>query len=580
MTSAESTGFFEALTPDEQIAIESASQVLTFPAGQTIFSEGDSGDGLYLILQGRVQISVSVSKAEQRVLAHVEAGDFFGEMAVVDHEPRSATATADQDSQLLFIPSNTVLRVLERSPRLASILVREFSRRLRQFDRSYVQEQMQAERRRETELLRAKALEQERQAHQELERAKAAQQRAEEAVCDREARLRSIVETATDAILTINASGAIESVNPAAVRLFGYTAGELVGREVSLLMPFPYPAAQAAASVEAPPTGACQHLATGIEVVGVRKDGAAFPMELTVGLLQMPGGRTYTAIVRDLADRKRAEQELQQAKAAAEAADKAKSQLLANMSHELRTPLNAIIGYSEMVHEELEGLGLKAVLPDVQRIQVAAKQQLGLISDMLDLAKLEAGSMTLFVEEFDLAELTREVTTAVQPLVTKNGNRLEIDAPPHPVRVNADQTKVRQVLFSLLSNACKFTERGTIRLRLQWAVWEDRPPATAAGGQAPAALSGVIMFAVADTGIGMAAEQVARLFQPFSQADPSTSRRYGGAGLGLALAKQFCDLMGGAISVQSEPGKGSVFTVELPATIVPTPQKTPGPKWP
>jgi signal transduction histidine kinase/CheY-like chemotaxis protein/ligand-binding sensor domain-containing protein len=258
----------------------------------------------------------------------------------------------------------------------------------------------------------------------------------------------------------------------------------------------------------------------------------------------------------------------EQARQAADSASQAKSQFLASMSHELRTPLNAIIGYSEMLEEEVADLGDKDYLPDLERIHGAGKHLLGLINDILDLSKIEAGKMTLYLEAFDIAKLVQEVAATVQPLVARNGNRLEVHCPPGIGVMHADLTKVRQTLFNLLSNATKFTEKGTIRLEvtstssqtanLPLPGGEDRGE----GERCPC-----IQFSVVDTGIGMTPEQLSKLFQAFTQADSSTSRKYGGTGLGLAISRKFCQMMGGDLTVTSQYGKGSAFTVTLPAEV-------------
>ena len=241
--------------------------------------------------------------------------------------------------------------------------------------------------------------------------------------------------------------------------------------------------------------------------------------------------------------------ELETARSAADDANKAKSSFLANMSHELRTPLNAIIGYSEMVQEELEDLGAGELKPDLDKVVAAAKHQLGLVNDILDISKIEAGKMTLYLEDFDAPTLVNEIASTVQPLVSKNSNTLVIECPADLGIMHADQTKVRQALFNLLSNASKFTEKGEVILKAE----RD---------------GDVIHFRVHDTGIGMTSEQLGKLFQAFSQADASTTRKFGGTGLGLTISRQFCRLMGGDLTVESVMGEGSTFTATIPSVVV------------
>ena len=222
------------------------------------------------------------------------------------------------------------------------------------------------------------------------------------------------------------------------------------------------------------------------------------------------------------------------------------------MSHELRTPLNAIIGYSEMLQEEAEDLGQEEFLPDLRNIHVAGKHLLSLINDILDLSKIEAGKMELYLEHFDVATMVRDTVATIQPLVEQNANKLQVDCQDDQSAMHADLTKVRQALFNLLSNACKFTDQGTITLSVSEEAINGSP---------------WLRFRVSDTGIGMTPEQMDKLFQAFSQADASTTREYGGTGLGLAISRKFCQMMGGDITVESVFGEGSTFTIRLPAQV-------------
>jgi signal transduction histidine kinase/CheY-like chemotaxis protein len=256
---------------------------------------------------------------------------------------------------------------------------------------------------------------------------------------------------------------------------------------------------------------------------------------------------------RDVTERKQAEQ-MQKEKQAADAANQAKSSFLANMSHELRTPLNAILGYSEMLQEEAEDKGQPDFLPDLGKIHAAGTHLLELINAVLDISKIEAGKMELYLETFSVAKVAQDVAAIILPLTQKNGNELCTRVAEDIGNMHADLTKVRQTLFNLLSNACKFTHNGEVWMDLE----RERGPGTA---------SDWIIFRVTDSGIGMTPEQSEKLFEAFTQADSSTTRRFGGTGLGLAISRRFCRMMGGDITVASEVGKGSTFTVRLPALV-------------
>jgi PAS domain S-box-containing protein len=247
----------------------------------------------------------------------------------------------------------------------------------------------------------------------------------------------------------------------------------------------------------------------------------------------------------DITERKQAEVVMAEARDLAERANQTKAEFLANMSHELRTPLNAIIGYAQILQEEMEDSGQSAVLPDLKRIESAGKHLLGLINDMLDLSKIEAGRMEVYLEPVVLPRLLDELQSMGTQLAAAKGNRLEFIVPENLPVLRTDYTKLKQSLLNLISNGCKFTENGTVRLTV--ALTPDE-----------------VLFELRDTGIGMTPAQLEKLFQAFTQADASTTRQFGGTGLGLAITRRLCRMLGGDVTVTSAPGQGSIFTINLP----------------
>ena len=401
--------------------------------------------------------------------------------------------------------------------------------------------------------------------------------RAEAALRAAEEKYRSIFEHSIEGIFQTALDGYYLSVNSALAEIYGYPSTEsLIGDLTDIarqLYVDPTRRAEFRQQME------LHGIVADFESQIYRRDGSMIWIAEYARAVRDGSGALayYEGSVVDITERKQVKEELLSAKEAAEAANKAKSAFLANMSHELRTPLNAIIGYSEMLREEAEDQGQNEFTGDLLKIRTAGKHLLELINNILDLSKIEAGRMELYCTHFTIDRLLDEVINTIEPLVERSGNRLLIDRAEPLGIMYADLTKVRQVLLNLLSNATKFTEQGAVTLRVTMA---DVRPWTTDGALSttnleievatarglPSTVHGPpsIIFEVIDTGIGMTDAQLAGLFREFSQADASTTRKYGGTGLGLAISRRFCQMMGGEINVVSAPGVGSTFTVRLP----------------
>lgn len=405
-----------------------------------------------------------------------------------------------------------------------------------------------------------------------------ASRRAEQALKDSEARARAILSTAVDAIIIIDEAGLIKSLNPAAQRMFGFSYHEMIGENVSLLMPSPYKDEHDSYLSRYLRTGVPRVIGFGREALGRRRDGSTFPLELSVSEFQQGNHRYFTGIVRDITDRKLYEAKLQEAfresqqaqarlkaqtieleyqanelskaQLAAEAANQAKSDFLANMSHEIRTPMTAILGFSELLSESLTD---PADLESVEIIHRNGEHLLEIINDILDISKIESGKFEIQSAPCRPAEIINDIVSLMQVKAKRKGLTISAEfVEPMVDTIHSDALRLKQVLLNLVSNAIKFTDTGAVTIR----AWKDSDGEVSPG----------LKIQVSDSGIGISADQLQLLFQPFSQGDTSVTRRYGGTGLGLALSRHMIRLLGGEIQVESEVGTGSRFTITLPTT--------------
>ncbi|MEQ1885955.1 MAG: response regulator [Bryobacteraceae bacterium] len=369
---------------------------------------------------------------------------------------------------------------------------------------------------------------------------------AEERMRKSETYYRSLIENTTDIISVMDRDGRFQYASPSITQIFGIKAAEVRNHKIGeFLTPETNAALREAMNVAMSSWGGTENVE--VEAVLTSDDRRILVVSVH-NMLDNPAVNGIVAHVRDVTERRRAAA-LSREKEAAEMANKAKSNFLANMSHELRTPLNAIIGYSEMLTELAEDDGNEEYKSDLVKIHSAGKHLLGLINDVLDISKIEAGKMDLYVETFSVDQMLNDVHSVIDPLARKNSNELIFEMPESLGSIQADVTKTRQCLLNLLSNACKFTSQGKVTLKAERSgPW--------------------ISFAVTDTGIGMTKEQLAKLFGAFQQADASTTRKFGGTGLGLAISRHFCRMMNGDIVVESTLGVGTTFTMRIPVSVV------------
>jgi PAS domain S-box-containing protein len=386
----------------------------------------------------------------------------------------------------------------------------------------------------------------------------------------RELHLRTLLNNMLDAVMTIDSHGIVQSFNTAAEQITGYLANEVVGRN---LREFAFDIMSGSEGEDLWEfLGMEKAMGTGrrYEMEITHRSGRRFPAEVSLGGMEIGSNWSFIITLRDISEKKQAEAELiahrhhleelvrdrtrdlMIARDQADQANRTKTVFLANMSHELRTPLNAIIGYGELLQETAEARSSAVVSGDLGKILLAGRHLLTLINNVLDLSKIEAGKQEMHLEPFNIRALLDEIASTVMPMMKKNGNHLGVTCAEEVRTMVADAMWVRQSLLNLLANAAKFTQNGRVGVDVKLYASEAQP---------------MVQFVVSDTGIGMSRMQQAKLFKAFHQVDAKISAQYGGSGLGLAISQQLCRTMGGDITVESEPGRGSIFTLTLPLTV-------------
>ena len=516
---------FEGLSKDELDLISGEGKKYLAPENHVFFDMGTVNNSMYVILSGSVRVDIPGAEADVE-LAVLESSAMFGEMSLLDSSRTTARVSTTEPTEVLEFDHGDFNRILVDHPELASKLWRnialEFKRRMASTD-ELVEHYADL-----SEMLRDKP---------------------------------AVANLLTDAIESITEGFALYDAEDRLVICNSHYREVLYPVVTSGLEPGSLFEDIVRSAAE---LGLIEDAAGRVEPwVAERLERHRNPGQ--PHLEQRSGNRWFqfserktqgngtVAVYSDFTDIIQAKEELRIAKDEAMRANRAKSSFVANMSHELRTPLNAIIGITEMLLEDAQEFGDEDQIEPLSRIGNAGKHLLHLINEILDLSKIEAGKIDMHLEDFDLNALIRDIQVTTEPLALTNRNQIKIDCPESIGTLHADQTRVRQIALNLIGNACKFTEDGTVLVSIESADFDHR--------------EGVII-SIRDSGIGMSAEQMETLFQDFSQADSSTTKKYGGTGLGLAISRRFCRMMGGDITVTSEAGKGSTFRVWLPRKVV------------